>query len=202
MKRFIFCIVALMTVYSINAQETPNSRQARKMFNQTYQMVFGPQGSMLQYNVNIIGIYKTQGRIWYKGKKSKFVEPRIDAWNDGVKYTRVDKKKKTVSVYDANDPKRDKYANKFKFNPENYTYSIADSKEGYLITLKAKKNVKGISEATALIDKITRYPKSVKIRLGIFSTTIKISNFKTGGISDDIFVFPAQQYKSYKVVNT
>ncbi len=202
MKRFILCIVALMTVYSINAQETPNSRQARKMFNQTYQMVFGPQGSMLQYNVNIIGIYKTQGRIWYKGKKSKFVEPRIDAWNDGVKYTRVDKKKKTVSVYDANDPKRDKYANKFKFNPENYTYSIADSKEGYLITLKAKKNVKGISEATALIDKITRYPKSVKIRLGIFSTTIKISNFKTGGISDDIFVFPAQQYKSYKVVNT
>lgn len=202
MKRFILCIVALMTVYSINAQETPNSRQARKMFNQTYQMVFGPQGSMLQYNVNIIGIYKTQGRIWYKGKKSKFVEPRIDAWNDGVKYTRVDKKKKTVSVYDANDPKRDKYANKFKFNPENYTYSIADSKEGYLITLKAKKNVKGISEATALIDKITRYPKSVKIRLGIFSTTIKISNFKTGGISDDVFVFPAQQYKSYKVVNT
>lgn len=202
MKRFILCIVALMTVYCINAQETPNSRQARKMFNQTYQMVFGPQGSMLQYNVNIIGIYKTQGRIWYKGKKSKFVEPRIDAWNDGVKYTRVDKKKKTVSVYDANDPKRDKYANKFKFNPENYTYSIADSKEGYLITLKAKKNVKGISEATALIDKITRYPKSVKIRLGIFSTTIKISNFKTGGISDDIFVFPAQQYKSYKVVNT
>ncbi len=202
MKRFILCIVALMTVYSINAQETPNSRQARKMFNQTYQMVFGPQGSMLQYNVNIIGLYKTQGRIWYKGKKSKFVEPRIDAWNDGVKYTRVDKKKKTVSVYDANDPKRDKYANKFKFNPENYTYSIADSKEGYLITLKAKKNVKGISEATALIDKITRYPKSVKIRLGIFSTTIKISNFKTGGISDDIFVFPAQQYKSYKVVNT
>ena len=202
MKRFILCIVALMTVYSINAQETPNSRQARKMFNQTYQMVFGPQGSMLQYNVNRIGIYKTQGRIWYKGKKSKFVEPRIDAWNDGVKYTRVDKKKKTVSVYDANDPKRDKYANKFKFNPENYTYSIADSKEGYLITLKAKKNVKGISEATALIDKITRYPKSVKIRLGIFSTTIKISNFKTGGISDDIFVFPAQQYKSYKVVNT
>ena len=202
MKRFILCIVALMTVYSINAQETPNSRQARKMFNQTYQMVFGPQGSMLQYNVNIIGIYKTQGRIWYKGKKSKFVEPRIDAWNDGVKYTRVDKKKKTVSVSDANDPKRDKYANKFKFNPENYTYSIADSKEGYLITLKAKKNVKGISEATALIDKITRYPKSVKIRLGIFSTTIKISNFKTGGISDDIFVFPAQQYKSYKVVNT
>ena len=202
MKRFILCIVALMTVYSINAQETPNSRQARKMFNQTYQMVFGPQGSMLQYNVNIIGIYKTQGRIWYKGKKSKFVEPRIDAWNDGVKYTRVDKKKKTVSVYGANDPKRDKYANKFKFNPENYTYSIADSKEGYLITLKAKKNVKGISEATALIDKFTRYPKSVKIRLGIFSTTIKISNFKTGGISDDIFVFPAQQYKSYKVVNT
>ncbi len=202
MKRKLLMVAfALTTALTIFAQDTPNGRQARKIFDQTYQMVFGPQGSTLHYAVNLIGLYKTQGIIWYKGKKSKFVEPRYDAWNDGVSYTRVDKKKKTVAVYGANDPERDKYASKFKFDPENFTYHIADDGDCYLLTLKAKKKIKGVSEVSAWIDKHTRYPKNVKVKVALFSAHIKISNFKSGGISDDIFVFPAQQYKSYKVQN-
>ena len=166
------------------------------MFNETYQMVYGPQGSQLHYAVNIIGIYKTEGTIWAKQKKSKFVDERYIAWNDDVTYYRLERKKNTVTIYDAHSDERDKYATKFKFVPDNYTYSIKDSKEGYYITLRAKKNVKGIKEARCLLDKKTRYPISVRIKLGIFHTTIKISNFKTGDISDDLFRFPREQYKS------
>ena len=42
---------------------------AKELFNKVYNLVFGPQGSALSYKVNIIGIYKTEGNIVYKGKK-------------------------------------------------------------------------------------------------------------------------------------
>ena len=38
------------------AQETPNAKQARRIFDQVYQMVFGPEGSQLTYKVNIIRV--------------------------------------------------------------------------------------------------------------------------------------------------
>lgn len=177
-------------------KETPNAQQARRMFMETYRMIYGEKGSQLTYNVNIIGIYKTQGTIWTKGKKSKFIDEKYVAWNDDVTYYRLERKKNRIVIYDAHSDERDKYATKFKFSPDNYTYSIKDSQEGYYITLKAKKGVKGIKEARCLLDKKTRYPISVRIKMGIFHTTIKISNVKVGGISDDLFKFPREKYSS------
>ena len=203
MKRLYIIIGIFGAVMGLQAQEkeTPNARQARRMFNETYQMVFGEQGSQLHYKVNIIGIYKTEGTIWTKGKKSKFIDERYIVWNDDVTYYRLERKKNTVTIYDAHSDARDKYATKFKFTPDNYTYSIKDAKEGYYITLHAKKGVKGIKEARCLLDKKTRYPISVRIKLGIFHTTIRISNFKTGGISDTLFKFPHEQYKSCEYID-
>lgn len=197
--------LCLLLPCGLQAQETetPNAQQARRMFDQAYQMVFGPEGSQLTYNVNIIGIYKTQGTIWNKGKKSKFIDEKYIAWNDDVTYYRLERKKKTITIYGAHSEERDKYASKFKFVPDNYTYSIKnDPEKGYFITLKAKKGVKGIKEARVLLDHHTHYPINVRVRVGIFHTTIKISNFKVGGISDQMFVFPKSQYEDgYKYVD-
>ena len=160
-----------------------------------YNKLYGPEGGSLHYKVNIIGIYKTEGTIWMKEKKSKFIDERYSAWNDDVTFYRLESKKNRVVVYDAHSDDRDKYATKFKFVPTNYTYSIKDDKKGLAITLKAKKGVKGIKEARIMLDKHTQYPTSIRIKLGIFHTTIKISDFKIGGISDDLFKFPREQYK-------
>src|SRR3712207_8705630 len=78
-----------------HGQNTPNARQARRLFNECYQKVFGPQGSTLHYSVNIVGLYKTAGTIVYKGKKSKFVESRYSSWNDGTTFYRCDAKKRS-----------------------------------------------------------------------------------------------------------
>ncbi len=198
-----YCLMLLCMVFAIglHAQETPNARQARRMFDEAYQKVYGPQGSRLTYSVNIIGLYKTQGTIWTKGKKSKYVEERYMAWVNAATYTRVDRKKKTVTIYDADDKSRDKYASKFTFLPDNYTYHIANDKRGYVITLKAKKGVKGIKEAAVLLDHHTRYPLSIRVKVGFFHTTIKISNFKTGDVSDQTFVFPQRQYGDYEIID-
>ncbi len=203
MRKLYIIIGILCAVLTLHAQEkeSPNAQQARRVFNETYDMVFGEQGSQLHYKVNIIGIYKTEGTIWTKGKKSKFIDERYIAWNNDVTYYRLERKKHTVTIYDAHSDERDKYATKFKFIPDNYTYSIKEADEGYYITLKAKKGVKGIKEARCLLDKKNRYPVSVRIKLGIFHTTIKISQFKVGGITDNLFEFPRDEYRDYKYID-
>ncbi len=181
--------------------ETPNERQARQMFNQVYDMVFGAQGSSLHYSVNIIGVFKTEGSIWYKGKKSKFIDEKYDAYSDGVTYWRADRKKKEVAIYSMNDDNKDKYQSKFKFEPDDYEYSIARDEKVYWITLKLKKGRKGMKEVRAELDVKTRYPRALRIKVGIFHVTVKITNFKTGGISDNIFVFDKQHYPNYKYID-
>ena len=203
MRKLCILMLTLWAALALNGQEheTPNAKQARRMFNESYQMIFGSQGSQLHYKVNIIGIYKTEGTIWTKGKKSKFVDEKYIAWNDDVTYYRLERKKNRVTIYDAHSDERDKYATKFKFVPDNYTYSIKDADEGYYITLKAKKGVKGIKEARCLLDKRTRYPISIRVKVGIFRTTIKISGVKIGGISDELFQFPQEQSKHCEFVD-
>ncbi|MBQ1828544.1 MAG: hypothetical protein II115_05045 [Prevotella sp.] len=167
-----------------------------------YNRLYGDEGGTLHYKVNIIGIYKTEGTIWMKQKKSKFVDEKYIAWNNDVTYHRLERKKNTVTIYDAHSDKRDKYATKFKFDPNNYQYSIKDEKEkGFAITLKAKKGVKGIKEARVMLDRTTHNPTSIRIKVGIFHTTIKISNFKLGGIEDNLFQFPHEQYTQCKYVD-
>src|SRR5574344_794646 len=133
-------IASLFMAVSVSAEpkDAANSKQAREIFNRTYQMVFGPQGSMLHYDVNIIGLYKTSGDICYKGKKMRYSELRYASWNDGVTAYMVDRKKKKVDIYKANSDKKDKYLNKFKFNIADFEYSWSNAKEGYLLSIKVK----------------------------------------------------------------
>lgn len=200
---FTLLLIVTGAFNTMSAQEklTPNEQQARRIFDEAYNMVYGPKGSELTYSVNIIGIYKTKGTIWTMGKMSKFTDEKYIAWNDNVTYYRLERKKKTITIFNAHDDQRDKYATKFKFYPENYRYNIKDDKNGLMITLKLKSNAKGIKEVRALLDKHTHYPLSVRIKFGIFHVTIKISQFKTGGISEQIFKFPKEQYKDYKYID-
>jgi hypothetical protein len=185
------------------AQTTVQQNEARKTFDKVYNMVFGPQGSTLRYDVNIIGLYKTHGTIWYKGKKQRFSDERVNTWNDGTTAYMVFRKKKTVEIHEANSDKKDKYSGKFKFSLDDFDYSMKTEGSDLLFILKQRKKAKGtIKEVRALVDAKTLAPKFVKIKVALFWAKIKISNFKSGGISDDMFVFPAKNYKEgYKWID-
>lgn len=202
MKRtFSALILTLLVTLTSYAQQTYTPQQARRLFDEKYDLVFGPEGCTLHYAVNIIGIFKTEGTIWYKGQKSKFIDEKFIAWNDGTTYTRVERKKREVVIYGANDEARDKYASKFTFEPDNYNYAAQEENGQLVITLKAKKGVKGIKEAQCYINKQTGYPEALRIKVFIFSTTIKITDFRHGGISDDLFTFPRSLYADYTYID-
>ena len=200
-KIYIVVVMLLSALTSVQAEDSPNARQARRIFNQAYQQVFGEQGATLRYDVNIIGIYKTYGTIWYKGKKSKFVDAKMNSWNDGVTVYTIKKKKQEVEIHSAKNNKSDKYSSKFKFEPENFDYSIANHEQGLMLTLKAKKGAKGIKEIHALVKRQSYEPISLRIKIAFIWTTINISNFKSGGITDEMLRFPAEKYKDYKFVD-
>ena len=176
---------------------------AGEPFEKIYNMVFGPLGSTLRYDVNIIGIYKTHGTIWYKGKKQCFSDERVNTWNDGVTAYMVFKKKKTIEIHDANSDKKDKYSGKFKFSLDDFRYSMKNSGEDIIFTLKQQKGAKGtVKEVRAQVDAKTYTPKSLKLKVAFFWVKIKISNFRSGGVPDAQFVFPADRYKEgYKYVD-
>ena len=206
-NKFVLTMMLLLAMLcEASAQDTANSRQARRIFNTAYQQVFGEQGATLRYDVNITGIYKTNGRIWYKGKKSKFEDNKVDSWNDGVTvYTvrkgKSKKGKQEVEIRSAKNNKSDKYSSKFKFEPDNFDYSVANQEDGLMLTLKAKKGTKGIKEVHALVKRQTYEPINVRIKVAIIWTTIKISDFKSGGITDEMLRFPVEKYQNYKFID-
>ncbi len=201
-KRLLLSTLMILSVLcSTHAQDTPNARQARRIFNQAYKQVFGEEGATLQYDVNIIGLYKTKGTIWYKGKKNKFVDSKIMSWNDGNTVYIFKKKKKEIEIHSASNNKSDKYSRKFKFEPDNFDYGITEDPQGLKLILNAKKGVKGIKEAHVLVERGTYNPISLRIKIAFFWTTIKISNFKSGGITDEMLAFPEDTYKHYKFVD-
>ena len=201
-KRLVF-FLTLFSIFNyqlsiINAQ-TPNARQAREIFDKTWNLTFGPQGSTLHYKVNIIGLHKTEGTIWQKGKKSRYESNNSKVWNDGTTCYVV--KKKEVQIYNANDERKDKYASKFQFDRDNYNYSIADDKDnGLLLTLKLKSSkLKGVNEVRAWVDRQTFAPLKVRVKVGLLHATIHISNFRSGGLDESLFVFPKDRFKGLKV---
>ena len=52
-----------------------------------------------------------------------------------------------------------------------------------------------------LIDKKTRAPLSLRLKFGIIWVTVKITHFKSGGISASTFAFPKHRYHNYKVID-
>lgn len=201
-RKIVLLVILAMQTVVLCAQQTANEKQARRIFNQAYNQVFGEQGATLHYDVNIIGIYKTSGTIWYKGKKQKFVDERVNTWNDGQTAYMAFRKKKEVHIHHANSDKKDKYSGKFKFNLDDFDYSIAEDDGMFLITLKQKKKAKGtIKVVKAWVTKKGYEPVRLRIKVSIIWTTVSISNFKAGGIDDDIFIFPRNQYKDWKFID-
>ena len=201
-KRLFLCLTVCLQMLCVGAQESPNEQQARRIFNLAYNQVFGPQGATLTYDVNIIGIYKTHCTITYKGKKQKFVDEKVNTWNDGTTAYMAYRKKKTVEIHAANSDKKDKYSGKFKFQPDDFTYHIEKQQNGLLLTLKQKKKAKGnIKEVKALVDAKSFAPMRLRIKVAFVWTTVKISDFHSGGITDDMFVFPRDKYKDWKFVD-
>ena len=58
-----------------------------------------------------------------------------------------------------------------------------------------------MKEIQALVAHKTYEPIRVRIKIAFIWTTIKISDFKSGDITDEMLRFPLEKYKDYKFVD-
>ena len=58
-----------------------------------------------------------------------------------------------------------------------------------------------MKEIRALLDKKTRDPLQLRIKVAFIWANVDISNFKSGGITDATFTFPRSEYKDYEMVD-
>ena len=195
---YIVTMAIPQQVFAANAQDA----KAKELFNKVYDLVFGPQGSALSYKVNIIGLYKTEGTIVYKGKKVHYSEKRFSAWEDGITAYMVDKKKQEVNIYHHDDDDKDKYLSKFKYDVNNFDFSYTTQGDYYLITAKVRNSsFFGIKWVMAKVRKSNLYPVSMTIKLAMIKTTVEITSFRSGGIADSNFIFPKQRFKDYQMID-
>lgn len=199
---YIIIFICSLTAQDVAAAKKATKDNARELFLKVYDLAFGKQGSSLSYSVNIIGLYKTQGNVIFKEKKMQYEEKRYCAWEDGKVAYMVDKNEKKVDIHDFNDEKKAKYFSMFKYDLNNYSYSYKVKGDYYELTAKVKESkFLGIRSVTALVHKSNLYPVSLSIKLAFISTTVKISNFRSGGIDDSVFTFPEQRFRDYKHID-
>ena len=202
-KLFMLIMLAFpLLVMSKTAGAVHRGEDARELFDKVFKMVFGQEGASLSYQVNIVGLYKTQGDVIYKGRKLNYEEKRYAAWEDGHVAYMVDKEKKKVEIRDFNDEKKDKYLSMFKYDVNNFDYSYKDTGEFYELTAKVRNSkFLGIRYVTAMVRKSNLHPVSLYIKLRFVSTTVQISNFHSGGVDDSAFIFPRNRFTDYEYVD-
>ena len=182
---------------------TPNEKQARAIFDKAFDKLFGPEGCSLDYNLNVIGIFKNKGSIWKKGMKIKYMDDKREGWMNNQTVYLVDKKNKEVDIYSSTPPKNQKKSHEFSFNQNDYKYSISNhSATEYALNLSLKKGADGtIKRIKAIVNKRTFTPSTVKVKVSFVWATLNISNYRQGIADENIFIYPAQKYSGYKITD-
>ncbi len=182
---------------------TPNEKQARAIFDKAFDKLFGPDGCSLDYNLNVIGLFKNKGSIWKKGMKIKYMDDKREGWMNNQTVYLVDKKHKEVDIYSSTPPKNQKSSHEFKFNQNDYKYIISNhNSTEYALNLSLKKGVDGtIKRIKAIVNKRTFTPSTVKVKVSFVWATLNISNYRQGIADENIFIYPAQKYSGYKITD-
>ena len=190
------------SLFTAVAQDTPNARQAKRVFNTAWNQIYGEKGVTFHYKINILHLYKEEGTSWNKGDMARSEHKNTLLFSDGNLKHIVRTNKKVVELHDPKVNKADEKLQMFKFEPDSYNYSIAKEGDDLLVTLvaKPKANVK-MKKIEALLTQGNYYPKRLRIKVSIFWATITFSNFKAGDIDDSVFIYPKEKYKDYKVVD-
>ena len=202
MRVMVLLFTLHYSLFTISAQDTPNARQAKRVFNTAWNHIYGKEGVRFHYKIDILHLYKEEGTSWNKGDKAKSEYKDSKMWNDGnIKYI-LREKKGIVEIHDPKVNKKDEKLQMFKFEPDSYDYSIAKDPEGLLVTLVAKPKAKvKMKKIVALLNPGNYYPKKLRIKVSIFWATITFSDFQAGNIDDNIFVFPKEKYPNYKIID-
>lgn len=198
MKRFYLLFLISVLSLSVSAQ---NAAQARKILDKTASVISRKNGASANFSIN--GRYgNTSGTIAIKGNKFNARTPQAIVWFDGKTQWTYMKKSQEVNVSNPTEAQQQSM-NPYKFiniYKNGFKLSMKNVAGGWQIHLYAYNQKRTIKEMYVTIGK-NYYPQTIKMRQSNGWTTIRVSGFKAGSLSDSMFRFNAKEFPNAEIID-
>ncbi len=190
----ITCVLLLLAV-AIYGQN------AKQVLDKTASVVSNKGGVEASFTISSKQYGNTNGTIAIKGRRFRADTNEATVWFDGKTQWTYVKQNDEVNV---NNPTA---ADLQAINPYNfiymykqgYAFSMSTRWDNYVVTLKGKD--KGVREMVITINKQTYVPIEIRMLQNKQWTTIKVSNFRTVKLSDNIFRFNPKSYPNAEIID-
>lgn len=205
MKRFCLGVLISLALSWLNINivlSQNNSTVARKILDRTAKVVCHSGGASASFTMSNSSVGNVSGVISIKGNKFNARTPQMTVWYNGKTQWTYMKKTNEVNISIPTQ------AQQQMMNP--YTF-INIYKSGYNMTatrgkndevhLVAQNKAKSISEMYITINHKTGVPSQVKMKHKGKWSIIKISNFSTKRLSDQIFTFNTKDYPTAEIID-
>lgn len=202
-ERLLIILSLIMLCYPtppLRAQAN-NEKEAKELFLSIYNKVFGSEGCFLYYDARLSFFFHSTGWAALQQGKYAYDDTKTHGWCNGKTFYYLDRKRKQIQILNGHSETNGSVMDKFTFSPNNYHYQLTRTQEGLVITIKAKKNVKGVKTAKVLLDAHTHTPKRLSVRIAMMWAKLDISHFRVGGLNQELFIFPKDKYKGYEFID-
>lgn len=211
MKRvFYFLLLAILTLASTTANAKDDSKSQDEVTEVLKHVMYNfqnPNGFSMNYSFNMMGKVMN-GEVAMKRDKMYGSHQYGKMWSNGTKAWVYDSTQNTIQEVTVTKDSLQGTNQAFQF-VKMLTSITSDSKcsvkekDGkYVLTVKPGKSspYKMMKKATFIVDKDTYYPEEIKLKILIVSVKCAITNFKTGGLSDKVFMFNKKDYPTAKLI--
>ena len=176
--------------------------RARQIILKSLDLIQTPSGIQLDYRAHCTRLFTKDGTLTMKGKMFRRQSKRTIEWYNGSNHWSLNRASQKLKLNMPSEYGNDKdigvYLQQVRTD---YDFTVKETREGYLVSLKAKKNARvDIKNVVALIDRTTYEPIRLKMRWGIFWVTVDIKHIKKVCYPDSYYEFDPRQYPNVKVI--
>ncbi len=198
-KTYLLILLSFITL-STFAQR---AEEARKVLDKTASIVGNRGGATANFSISGTKISSASGTISIKGNKFYAHTGDATVWYNGkTQWTYL----KSINEVNVTTPTE---AQRMRMNPytfitmykNGYALSMTQKGTNYQVHMVAQNKQRSVQEVFLTIDSRSYKPSTIKMREGQKWMTISISNFRTGKLSNELFVFKAKDFPSAEVID-
>lgn len=193
---YLLTLCVILCALPVQAQLT-----ARQVLDKTMAVLDKDKGYSADMQIKAVG-FKFQVSVAVRGEQAFFRTEDGEMYASGSTSYAYDKKKNTVTISNRKKDEKMQMDVSSTFNT-GYNVIMEKAEGGYLLRfkkLKGNKTKNAPSSAEMLVNAQNFHPKTVRVKMGIISSTITYSNIKTG-IPVQQVTYSLQRYPGATVVD-
>lgn len=197
MKRlFIAIAVAFVCVMAM-------AQPARAVLDKTAEALNHKGGITANFTIANDAFGTTSGTIAVKGQMFHANMPQATIWFDGKTQWAYMKQSEEVNINVPTESEQ-QMINPYSFitmYKKGFSYTMRTVGNSYEVHLVSTDTKRAVKEMYITVSKSAYIPSKIRMRQGANWSTITITNFKKGNLSDNVFKFNAKDYPSAEIID-